>query len=171
MDLATPRLLGRTPLRARAECVLAARHAAVSLVGFLVDYAVLHGMMRWGLEPAWARVVSLACAIHATFLLNGIYVFRCLRADRSLVRRWAAYLASNAFGNLCNYWIFVTLVSLHHAVLSRPGVALALASMSAWGINYGAARLLVFGDALRRRATHRSPRADGPGLRPGRGCP
>lgn len=135
----------------RAELAIAACHAAVSLVGFGVDFAVLHAAMSLGLEAAWARVISLACAVHVTFVLNGCFVFRCLRWERRLVRRWAAYMATNAFGNLANYWIFVTLVSLHHAVLSRPVVALGLASFSAWLLNYAAARLLVFGDALRLR--------------------
>jgi putative flippase GtrA len=137
--------------QARLELAVAARHAGVSLVGFAVDFALLHAAMRLGLEPAWARVASLGCAIQATFALNSGVVFHCLRWGRELARRWAAYMVSNAFGNLCNYWIFVTLVSLHHPVVSRPGVALSLAAFSAWVINYAAARLLVFRDTLRLR--------------------
>jgi putative flippase GtrA len=137
--------------RLRAEAGWAVKHAAVSVAGFAVDFAVLHLVMRAGLEPAWARVVSLACAVNATFVLNGALVFRCLGWGRRLGRQWLAYLATNAFGNLCNYWIFVTLVSLHRPLLSRPVVALAAASLSAWGINYSAARLVVFGKELRQR--------------------
>lgn len=132
-----------------SEFALAVKHAAVSLVGFAVDAAILHALIASGLEPAWARVVSLACAMHVTFVINGRLVFRCLRRDRGLFRQWLAYLVTNAFGNLCNYWIFVTLVSLHRPWLSRPIAALALASLAAWGINYAAARLLVFGAQLR----------------------
>ena len=150
--------------QARAELATAACHAAVSLAGFGVDFAVLHAAMSFGLEPAWARVISLACAVHVTFLLNGAFVFRCLRWERRLVRRWGVYMATNAFGNLCNYWIFVTLVSLHHAILSRPVVALGLAAFSAWLINYAAARLVVFGDAIRLRAADRAPAGTPAGL-------
>jgi len=112
--------------------------------------------MRFGLEAAWARLISLVCAIQVTFVLNGFYVFRCLRFDRGLLRHWTAYVAANAFGNLCNYWFFVTLVSLHQAFLSRPAYALCLASLGAWTINYCGARLLVFGGALRRGIMHRA---------------
>lgn len=145
--------------RTTSELGLAVRHAAASLVGFAVDFVVLHLAMRLGLEPAWARVVSLACAVNATFLVNGRLVFRCLGSGRTLLRQWATYLVTNAFGNLCNYWIFVTLVSLHHPFWSRPAFALCAASLSAWAINYAGARLLVFGAELRARMVMRPRRS------------
>jgi len=95
-------------------------------------------------------------------------VFHCLAWERTLLRRWAAYMASNAFGNLCNYWIFVTLVSLHHPVASRPAVALSLAAFTAWIVNYAAARLLVFGDAMRRRLARHAPARAPAAVRSGR---
>jgi putative flippase GtrA len=153
--------------RANSECVLAAKHVGASLAGFAVDFIVLHVATWSGLEPAWARVASLGAAMNVTFVLNAAFVFRCLGTGRSLFRQWLWYLASNAFGNLCNYWIFVTLVSLHHPVVSRPAVALCVAAFSAWIINYSAARLLVFGAhfrgrmaARRSRAVSRTPPAD-----------
>ena len=132
-----------------AEIRLAAKHACVSVLGFLVDAAALRIGLHFGLEPAWARVISLALAMHATFLVNGLYVFRRLRPERRLSRRWAGYMAANAFGNLCNYWIFVTVVSLHLQPVSAPLVALALASLAAWAINYGFTRFVVFGRSIR----------------------
>lgn len=139
----------------RQEAGLAAKHACVSGLGFAVDAVVLRTGLHFGLEPAWARVISLACAMHATFLLNGLFVFRCLRWDRALPRHWAGYMATNAFGNLCNYWIFVTLVSLHAPPVSLPLIALTLGSLGAWVINYGCTRFLVFGRSIGLR----TPRA------------
>ena len=139
------------PAGLRAELGMAAKHAAASGVGFCVDFVVLHLAMRAGLEPAWARVISLACAVNVTFVLNGTLVFCCLGWGRRLARQWAAYVGTNACGALCNYWGFVTLVSLHHPLVSRPTVALILACLGAWGINYAAARVMVFGRDLRRR--------------------
>jgi putative flippase GtrA len=153
------RLLGPRR-RASSEIVLAAEHAAASMVGFAVDFLVLHLAMRSGLEAAWARVVSLACAVNVTFVVNAGFVFRPLGPGRGFGRRWLVYMASNAFGNLCNYWIFVTLVSLHHPVVSRPSVALFAAAISAWAINYAAARLIVFGGLRGRLAGGRQPGAD-----------
>jgi putative flippase GtrA len=151
------------PRKLRSEARLAVRHMAASGVGFAVDFAVLHLAMRWGLEPAWARVASLACAVNATFLVNGLMVFRCLAAGRECLRQWLTYLAAGAFGNLCNYWIFVTLVSLHRPVLSVPSVALCAAAAGAWMLNYASARLLVFGSG------GVSPRR--PSARPSQGAP
>ena len=164
LNRVTPRSILRRP-QARAELMVAACHAGVSLAGFAVDFAVLHAVMSLGLEAAWARVISLACAVHVTFVLNCALIFRCLRWERRLLHRWAAYMVSNAFGNLANYWIFVTLVSLHQAIVSRPVVALCVASLSAWLINYAAARLLVFGDALRWRMADRAGDARGGAVR------
>lgn len=141
-----------TPRAARFELTLAAKHIAASTAGFALDFAILHFAMRRGLEPAWARVISLACAVNLTFVLNGLFVFGGLASGRKLVRQWLTYVLTNAFGNLCNYWIFVTLVSLHHAIVSAPSVALCVAAVSAWAINFAAARLLVFGGGLTRRA-------------------
>jgi putative flippase GtrA len=100
-------------------------------------------------------VVSLACAMQVTFVLNGLHVFGGLER-RYLPRQWLAYMASNGFGNFCNYWIFVTLVSLHWRVVSNHLFALAAGSVCAWLLNYLATRFWVF----RRRP--RQAASDGP---------
>lgn len=139
----------------RFECILAAKHAAASVVGFAVDFTILHLAIRHGLEPAWARVVSLAVAVNVTFVVNALFVFRVLGSQRRLVRQWLVYLVTNACGNFCNYWIFVTLVSLHHPYVSRTTTALCIAAFSAWIINYAGARLIVFSAGMRRRMSKR----------------
>lgn len=131
---------------------MAAKYTGVSLVGFAVDFAVLNLAMAGGLAPAWARVISLALAMHVTFLLNGLHVFGALQPGRGAIRQWAAYMATNGFGNLCNYWIFVTLVSLHWAVVSRPAFAICVGSACAWAINYLCTRYVVFGRTARAAA-------------------
>ena len=144
------------------EVRLAAKYTGVCLAGFAVDFAVLHLAMAAGLEPAWARVVSLALAMHVTFLINGLHVFGVLTPGREAVRQWAAYMATNGFGNLCNYWIFVTLVSLHWRIVSAPWLAICVGSSCAWAINYLCTRFVVFGLTARwaaagvRRARRRS---------------
>jgi putative flippase GtrA len=112
-------------------------------LGFAADATLLHVMMDAGLSPAAARIVSLLCAMQVTFLINGLLVFRGLDLARPW-RQWAAYMLAHGLGNFCNYWIFVTLVSLHRPPFSGPLVALAIASVTAWALNYLAARHLVF---------------------------
>ncbi|MDB5483199.1 MAG: GtrA-like protein [Caulobacteraceae bacterium] len=125
------------------ECPLPLKFTFVSALGFAADATVLHLLMEAGATPAWARVVSLLCAMQVTFLVNGLLVFRCLDRARPW-RQWAAYMLAHGLGNFCNYWIFVTLVSAHRSPLSAPLAALAVSSVLAWAINYAGARYFVF---------------------------
>ena len=138
----------RTPLNAAGsglsrEQKTALQYCAVSLLGFVVDAAILRAGLMFG-APAWVRVVSLMCAMQVTFTLNGLVVFRTL-TWRTLPRQWSSYMLTNGFGNFCNYWIFVTLVSLHWRFMSDPMIALGFGAFAAWMINFLCARFLVFG--------------------------
>ena len=119
------------------------KYAGVSLIGFCVDAALLHAGVALGMSAAWARVISLVCAMHVTFVINGLHVFRQLDRRR-LPRQWLSYMATNAVGNLSNYWIFVTLVSLHWRVVSNHLFALAVGSLTAWIVNFLSTRYFVF---------------------------
>ena len=148
------------------EVRLALTFGAVGMIGFCVDAAVLHVGLGAGL-PAWgARLISLFLAMQATFLINGLHVFRSLDRAR-LHRQWAGYMLANGFGNFCNYWIFVTLVSLHWAVVSNHYAALAIGSLSAWAINFAGTRLFVFRRVKAPPEMARTPGPDGPS--PGHG--
>lgn len=126
---------------------LAAKFAGVSLIGFATDAIILHIGIWAGMQPAWVRVVSLICAMQVTFVINGLHVFRSLDRTR-WPQQWARYMAANGSGNLCNFWIFVTLVSTHWPVIAWPLVALSVGSFAAWMINFTGTRLFVFGEAI-----------------------
>jgi putative flippase GtrA len=128
---------------------LLAKFTAVALVGFGLSALVLHLGLEAGLRPWAARLIALACAMNVTFLINGRFVFRTLTRRRFL-GQWAAYLANSAFGNSCNYFVFVGLEASHWPVVSNPYVALLAGSAAAWAINFTGARLLVFGSHGRR---------------------
>ena len=61
--------------------------------------------------------------------------------------RWARYMLSTGFGNVCNYWIFVTLVSTHWRIIADPMVRALRRAFTAWMINYCGSRYFVFGKA------------------------
>jgi putative flippase GtrA len=128
------------------EAGLAMKFAGVSLIGFVTDAGLLHILVAAGVAPAGARGISLFCAMQVTFVINGVHVFRCLDRKR-WPHQWACYMAANGFGNFCNYWIFVTLVSLHRPLASDPLFAVAAGSFCAWMINFIGARFLVFREA------------------------
>lgn len=130
---------------------LLAKFTGVALVGFGVSALVLHLGLEAGLRPWAARLVALLVAMNVTFLINGRYVFGALTRE-TFWGQWAAYTTNSACGNLCNYWVFVTLESTHRPVIGNPYVALLAGSATAWAINFTGARLLVFGDAGRRLA-------------------
>lgn len=135
------------------EARLAIKFAAVGMVGFAVDAILLKAGLALHLGAAWARLISLTLAMQATFAVNRTHVFRCY-GRVGLLRQWCAYMATNGVGNFCNYWIFVTLSSLHWRVVSEPFVALAISAAAAFLINFAGARLVVFG---RERFVHRRP--------------
>lgn len=129
---------------AKWEAGMALRFAGVGLIGFLVDAVLLRVGIDLGLGAAGSRAISLICAMQITFAINGLLVFRCLTL-RKLAGQWAGYMIANGFGNLCNYVIFLSLVSSHWPVISLPLVALVAGSIAAYLINYAGTRLLVFG--------------------------
>lgn len=125
------------------EARLALAFGGVGLVGFCVDAALLHLGLGAGL-PAWAaRIVSLFFAMQATFTINRLHVFRDLERTH-LARQWTGYMLANGFGNFCNYWIFLTLVSTRWPLISNHYAALAVGSLSAWLINFAGTRMFVF---------------------------
>ena len=105
---------------------------------------------RRGLSPLAARVISLTCAMQVTFLINGLLVFRCLKAA-SFLRQWAAYMSSNGLGTFCNYLIFASLVV-------EPGAA-------------GVTALCGAGDRLGQRLRHQLRGVPADGVRPRPGGP
>jgi putative flippase GtrA len=133
----------------RSEILTAAKFGGVGCLGFLTDITVLRLGLVIGLSPLTARLISLACAMQVTFLVNGLIVFRCLRPDTAL-RQWLSYMSSNGVGNLCNYFIFAGLVLSRWPLVSRHGPALVIGSLTAYLINYAGCRLLVFGKPAER---------------------
>jgi len=128
---------------------LLTKFTGVALIGFAISAVILHLGLEAGLRPWSARLVALVCAMNTTFVINGRFVFHALSRQR-FIAQWAAYVTNSAFGNLCNYWIFVTLESSHRPVVGNPYVALLAGSTAAWAINFAGARFLVFGGAARR---------------------
>jgi putative flippase GtrA len=138
--------------RLRREAATAAKFAAVGGLGFLTDISVLHLCLRGlGLTPFEGRAVSLTCAMQATFLINGLFVFRSL-TWRDGARRWLAYMGANGLGNLINFAVFAGLVASRLPEVSRNGWALVISSLIAYAFNFLSARFMVFGRPFRRAA-------------------
>jgi len=130
---------------------LLVKFSGVALIGFAISALILHLGLEAGLRPYIARLIALLFAMNVTFVINGRFVFRAV-TRKSFLSQWAAYVANSAFGNFCNYWVFVTLESTHRPVIGNPYVALLTGSIVAWAINFTGARFVVFGAGGRRLA-------------------
>jgi putative flippase GtrA len=127
----------------RREGLLIGGHVSVSLAGFVLDAIVLTTSIGSGLHPDIARLISLFWAMQATFVLNGLFVFRKLKL-KTLPGQWVRYMACNGVGNLLNYLVFVALVATGWPMVSNHYAALCIAAALAWTINYSGARLWAF---------------------------
>ncbi len=126
-----------------SERRLALHYTLAAMSGFATDALVLKGLMALGAEAAEARAVSLVAAMQVTFLINGFFVFRRL-TRQSWPRQWVRYMLTGGIANTGNYFVFVTLVSLHAGVVSNRWTALGISSTLAWAVNYVCTRFLVF---------------------------
>jgi len=133
----------------RHEAATIRGHMIVSLAGFAVDGLLLYTSTASGLSAPVARLISLFWAMQATFVLNGLYVFRRLHLG-AWPRQWARHMASSGSGNLVNYLLFLGLIASRWPLVSDRYVALCIGAACAWTCNYTCARLWVFGRALRR---------------------
>ncbi len=144
----------------RQEAATALKFAAVGGLGFLADISVLRLCLRGlHLTPFEGRAISLTCAMQVTFLINGLFVFRCL-GWRSCGRQWLAYMGSNGLGNLINYLIFAGLVASRWPEVSRNGWALVISSSVAYALNFLSARFMVFGAPTAHAARKAPPMCD-----------
>jgi len=128
----------------KSEGKLGALYSLTACLGFATDAAVLTVLTHLHMQPAFARIISLTLAMQATFWVNGLFVFRCI-TRKGWFGAWLGYMATNGVGNLCNYWTFVTLVSLKRPILSNHGLDLVIGGLVAWCINFACARFLIFG--------------------------
>jgi putative flippase GtrA len=124
---------------------LLAKFTGASLIGFVFSAATMHLGLEAGLRGWAARLIALLVAMHVTFLINGRFTFKALTRERFLPL-WAAYVANSAFGNSCNYLVFLTLRSTHRPFVSNADVAFVAGAMTAWALNFLGARFVVFGE-------------------------
>jgi putative flippase GtrA len=131
-------------MRATIEQFL--RFGVVGTVGFLVDSAVLLGMMAVGLGPYGGRVVSYIAAASATFVLNRAWTFRTARRDAPMASQWGRFLLLNLVGFAANYGTYAALITTVPLVAAYPVLGVAAGSIAGMFINFGLSRRFVFPD-------------------------
>lgn len=120
------------------------RFGVVGTVGFLVDAAVLLGMLALGLGPYGGRVISYLAATSTTFALNRAWTFRTARRDTPVATQWGRFLALNLVGFAANYGTYAALIASVPLVAAHPVLGVAAGSVAGMFINFGLSRRFVF---------------------------
>ncbi|WP_431305263.1 GtrA family protein [Sediminicoccus sp. BL-A-41-H5] len=120
------------------------RFGVVGTVGFVVDSAVLLGMMALGAGPYGGRVVSYLVAASTTFALNRAWTFRSARRDAPVAAQWGRFVLLNLAGFAANYGTYAALVAGLPLVAANPVLGVAAGSLAGMFINFGLSRRFVF---------------------------
>ncbi|WP_249732232.1 GtrA family protein [Roseococcus sp. SDR] len=129
-------------MRAMIEQFL--RFGVVGTVGFVVDSAVLLGMMALGLGPYAGRVISYLAAASTTFALNRAWTFRAARRDAPVAAQWGRFVLLNLAGFAANYGTYAALIAGVPLVAANPVLGVAAGSLAGMFINFGLSRRFVF---------------------------
>ncbi|GAB4231671.1 MAG: hypothetical protein Kow0032_14060 [Methyloligellaceae bacterium] len=133
--------MSASSLDLRREGAGFARFLLVGGMGFLIDAGLLalavHGL---GLDPFAARLVSILCAVTATWVMHRHWTFHS-RDPRALAE-WARYLGVNCAGAALNFALYA--LCLITVPAFPPLGAMALASAVALLVNFAGARFWAF---------------------------
>ena len=135
-------------LEARSGMAQFLRFCVAGTIGFLVDVAVLYcavGLLGWYA----ARVLSFMVAVTVTWWFNRRFTFVLANARndhagaRFVLREYFRYVGSMMGGALVNYAAYVLVLKLVPMPYAGA-IGVAAGSIAGLGVNFGAARLLVF---------------------------
>jgi putative flippase GtrA len=113
------------------------------LIGFAVDSGVLY-LIKGMLGLLIARVVSFACAVLATWLLNRCLTFRDRSARLGLFREFLGYLGLMLFGGTLNYAVYAWMVLYVRIAQDSPVLGVAAGSLSGMLLNFMTSRYFLY---------------------------
>jgi len=124
------------------------RFGAVGTAGFVVDSAVLLGMIALGLGPYAGRAVSYLAAATFTWGANRAWTFRAdAGADAgrtTAARQWGRFVLLNLVGFALNYGTYAALIVGVPAVAAQPVIGVAAGSLAGMFANFVLSRRYVF---------------------------
>lgn len=131
----------------------ALRFAKVGAVGFLVDAAILSGLMQLaGWNAYLARAVSFAAAVTVTWYLNRRWTF-AHRATKAPKAECTRYFLVQTSGAMLNLAVYVMVVATFGPLGAYPIAALGIGSFVAMFFNFFGARYFVYVAAPGVRST------------------
>jgi putative flippase GtrA len=119
------------------------RFGVVGTAGFLMDSAVLLGMLAIGAGPYAGRLVSYLAAASLTFALNRGWTFRSA-ARAPVARQWGRFVVLNLLGFAVNYGTYVAALAAIPLAAAHPVLGVAAGSIAGMVINFVVSRRFVF---------------------------
>ncbi|WP_454813646.1 GtrA family protein [Labrys neptuniae] len=112
-------------------------------VGFAFDAGILTALVNLGLDARLARLVSFACAMVVTWLINRSLAFGD-RAGSDIVSEFLRYLSASVLAALVNLGAFMALVTLGGPFARWPVLAVAVAIALSMSLNFWSYLKVVF---------------------------
>lgn len=117
--------------------------ALAGFVGFAFDAGILTALVNLGLDARLARLVSFACAMVVTWLINRSLAFGD-RAGSDIVSEFLRYLSASVLAALVNLGAFMALVTLGGPFERWPVLAVAVAIALSMSLNFWSYLKVVF---------------------------
>ncbi|WP_413988099.1 GtrA family protein [Labrys okinawensis] len=117
--------------------------ALAGLAGFAVDATILLALVHQDLDIRLARLISFACALVVTWLINRSFAFGD-RAGTPSLAEFAQYASASALAGLINLGVFTMLVTLYGPFAETPVLAAALATGVSMSVNFWSYLTIVF---------------------------
>lgn len=123
------------------------RFCAVGSVGFLVDAALLQGLISiMGTGPYLARIFSFLGASTLTWALNRGYTFHGRPAKNTSVQaEWLRYTGLMVLGAAVNYATYVCCLITYPLAAQFPVLGVAAGSLAGLVLNFATSRRLLCG--------------------------
>ncbi len=115
----------------------------VGTIGFVVDVAVLGGLLSLRISPYIGQVVAYLVAATVTWGLNRKYTFRSSKSHEPQ-RQLVVYLGVNVLGGAVNYGVYAIGIHFFSIIYLHPFLGVALGSLSGLMINFIMSKRIVF---------------------------
>lgn len=125
------------------------RFGLIGTIGFLVDTATVYAAhFGLGLDLYTSGTLAYLTAASTTWLLNRRFTFPEARGQRA-GPQWLRFVLTQLAGFALNRGTYALLIATVTAARAEPVLAVAAGSIAGMGVNFLAARFLVFREAGR----------------------
>ena len=108
------------------------RFAGVGVTISLIDAAVLYGMLWLGVDRYLGRVVSLAVAMAAGYILNRYFTFHHLETGRALWHSLLRHYSVHSIGSALNIGVYAVVLEVGQVMGGQVAASATLPLLGVW---------------------------------------